>query len=366
MSEFVGARLALARAFKHVTLKKLADTVSVSFSLLGHYEKGLRKNPRPDLVAALASALDVQPRFFFESLDDPWREEQCSFRKRASTPEGIKRRAERHGVILIKHLCHADKIDAFSRRGTRSIIVLNTSRTSTSRWIYDVAHELGHFVLHEGIETGSKLTEDQANRFASALLLPRKTFSGEFSARPFSWGHVFALKRRWTASVSAIIRRARDLSLIDAILYRRGYQYMSAKGWLKKEPYEPEFVEPEWLPSAFKVAKERFGVSASALADKLHMTARTFTAVTGESIDRASMRLARACSRALASGTSVAAPSPSSRRRPRMTSRWPGSASLVVSLIVDGNLRDHRCPLRTVRPLARSTQGSVTQRPSTG
>ncbi len=38
--------------------------------------------------------------------------------------------------------------------------------------------------------------------------------------------------------------------------------------------------------------------------------------------DRASLRLARACSRASASETSVVAPSPSSRRRPRMTSRW--------------------------------------------
>ena len=100
MSEFVGARLALARAFQHVTLTKLADTVSVSFGLLGHYEKGLRKNPRPDLVAALAQALEVQPRFFFEPLDDPWREEQCSFRRRASTPEGIKRRARAHGTLI--------------------------------------------------------------------------------------------------------------------------------------------------------------------------------------------------------------------------------------------------------------------------
>ena len=281
MSEFVGARLALARAFQHVTLTKLADTVSASFGLLGHYERGLRKNPQPDLVAALASALKVQPAFFYEPLCDPWREEECSFRRRAATPEGIKRRArahgtlidlvlselatmvkipvyaipkieacdvdaiecaadqcrqawglgfgpilhigrvaERHGIILIRHLCHADKIDAFSRRGARNIIVLNTSRTSKSRWIFDVAHELGHFVLHEGVETGSKSTEDQANVFASALLLPRKTFTTEFLSRPFSWEHVFELKKRWTASASAIIRRAFRLSLIDPILYR--------------------------------------------------------------------------------------------------------------------------------------------------
>ena len=43
--------------------------------------------------------------------------------------------------------------------------------------------------------------------------------------------------------------------------------------------------------------------------------------------DHASLRLARASSRALASGTSAAAPSPSSRRRPRMTSRWIPTAA---------------------------------------
>jgi len=348
MSEFVGARLALARAFQHATLRELADTVSASFGLLGHYEKGLRKNPRPDLVAALARALGVLPSFFFESLHDPWREEECSFRRRAATPEGIKRRArahgtlidlvlrdlatmvkvpryaipsikagdadaiegaadqcrqawglgfgpiphigrvaERHGVILIQHLRHADKIDAFSRRGTRSIIVLNTSRTSTSRWIFDVAHELGHFVLHEGVETGSKSTEGQANLFASSLLLPRKAFAREFLAKPFSWGHVFELKKRWTTSASAIIRRAYHLSLIDPILYRRCYQHMSARGWLKAEPYEPEFVGPEWLPSAFGIVKDRFGVAPAELGDRLHLAAETFTAVTGVPIEPA-------------------------------------------------------------------------------
>lgn len=348
MSEFVGARLALARAFHHVTLTNLADSVSASFGLLGHYENGLRKNPQPDLVAALASALKVQPSFFFEPLHDLWREDECSFRRRVATPQGIKRRArahgtlidlvlrelttmakfpkyaipsieardantieqsadqcrqtwglgygpiphvgrvaERHGVILVQHLRHADKIDAFARRGTHSIIVLNTSRTSTSRWIFDVAHELGHFVLHEGVETGSKITESQANLFASALLLPRRTFAREFSAKPFSWGHVFDLKGRWTTSASAIIQRAFRLSLIEPILYRRCYQYMSVKGWLKKEPHEPEFVGPEWLMSAFGVARDRFGVTPAELCDRLHLTAETFTAVTGVQIEPA-------------------------------------------------------------------------------
>lgn len=344
--EFVGARLELARAFQHVTLKALADTVSVSFGLLSHYENGLRKQPAGDLVEALARALDVEPGFFFEPLPDEWRERECSFRRRVATPEGVKKRArahgtmidlvvralvskvrfptynipsiaartteqiemaaeacrehwklgvgpiphvgrvaEKNGVILVQHLRHADKIDAFARRGQFSVIVLNTARTSTSRWIFDVAHELGHFVLHEGLETGSKETEEQANFFASAFLLPRKTFAREFRARPFSWTHIFDLKRRWFISASAIIRRAFTLSLIDAITYRRCYQYMSMHGWLKREPHEPTFAGPEWLPSAYALAASRFQMTATTLCEGLHLTHAAFTAITGLPVD---------------------------------------------------------------------------------
>ena len=346
--EFNGARLELARSFQQLTLKRLAETVSVSLATLGHYERGFRRHPADDLVAALAHALKVRPAFFFEPLADVWRESECSFRRRAATPEGVKRRARSHGTliglvirelarggvklptynfpaikgaitadstesvadlcrqrwelgqgpithigrvaehngaVMIRHLTHADKIDAFARRQDFGVIVLNMARTSTSRWIFDVAHEIGHFVLHSGIETGSKETEAQANYFASSILLPRKTFGREFRSKPFSWAHVFDLKRRWFASAAAIIRRAYDLNLLDPVAYRRCYQYMSVQGWLKAEPYEPEFVGPEWITSAFDLAAKRFKLAPAALCERLHFTAETFTAVTGEEFD---------------------------------------------------------------------------------
>ena len=343
-SAFNGARLALARSFQQFTLKRLAATVSVSLATIGHYERGFRRQPAADLVAALAHALKVLPTFFFEPLTDVWRESECSFRRRAATPEGVKRRArahgtliglvvrelarcgvklptynfpdiagaitadaiesaadlcrqrwglgqgpishigrvaERNGAILIRHLTHADKIDAFARRSDFGVIVLNMARTSTSRWIFDVAHEIGHFVLHSGVETGSKDTEAQANYFASSILLPRKTFGREFSSSGFSWAHIFGLKRRWLVSAAAIIRRAYDLNLIDPVSYRRCYQHMSVQGWLKAEPGEPDFAGPEWLTSAFDLAATQFGVTPAALCKRLHFAGATFAAVTG-------------------------------------------------------------------------------------
>jgi Zn-dependent peptidase ImmA (M78 family)/transcriptional regulator with XRE-family HTH domain len=342
---FVGKRLELARTFRKFTLNEVAKEVSVSFGLLGHYERGARKQPSATVVSALATALKVKPDFFYEPISEVWQEQECSFRHRRATPEWAKRRArahgtligmvvselashvkvpqyrvpsitartpteiesaaeqcrqqlglglgpiqqigrvvETHGVVLVHHLEHADVIDAFARRGNFSVIVLNTVRTSTSRLIYDVAHELGHFVLHDGVETGSKESEDQANYFASAFLLPNRVFAQEFRARPLSWTHVFNLKRRWLVSANAIIRRAYNLSLLDAITYRRCYQHMSQKGWLKEEPMEPEFIGPEWLESAFSVASRK-GMTPAVLCERLHWTPTMFTEVTGQPVE---------------------------------------------------------------------------------
>ena len=106
-------------------------------------------------------------------------------------------------------------------------------------------------------------------------------------AAPFSWGHIFELKKRWHASASAIVQRSFRLDLIDPILYRRCYQYMSMKKWLKKEPYEPEFAGPEWLESAFRLAKNKFGVAPVDLANRSFLTAETFMDVTGVVVEQA-------------------------------------------------------------------------------
>jgi Zn-dependent peptidase ImmA (M78 family)/transcriptional regulator with XRE-family HTH domain len=346
---FVGVRLETVRGFYGLTLRALGDRVSASPGLLSLYETGQRE-PSDHMADALAEALCVRRGFFYEPLPDVWLEPECSFRHRRTTQEKVKRRARAHGtliglviqhlsrllrfpaysvpsiraasplqiddaatecrrhwklgvdtpilqmgrvlenagVVLVQHLEHSDKIDAFSRRGEPSVVVLNTARQSPSRWIYDLAHELGHFVLHDGIITGDRETEDQAEYFGGAFLLPRRAFMREFASARISstrsfWAHVFSLKHRWRVSAQAIVRRAYQLDLISAITYRQAFKYASAQGWKGRtpEPGEPDFLGPELLPTAFRKLEQGLGLSIESVCSDLHLTPSTFYELTG-------------------------------------------------------------------------------------
>src|SRR5207247_2949078 len=99
--------------------------------------------------------------------------------------------------------------------------------------------------------------------------------------------HGFDLKQRWRVSASAIVRRAYQLRLLSAIGYRQANRNMSAKGWIKQEPYEPEFVGPELLPTAFKAIEDGLGITAASVCEALHLTPKTFSELTGIKVQQA-------------------------------------------------------------------------------
>lgn len=342
---FRGERLLLAREFWGVTQKELGKRVAASGVFVSRCENG-SKVPPPDFVKACAEELKFDSSFFYRKIDDLFSETECSFRHRRSTPEKAKaqirahatllgmvidelrarfrfptvdipkirvsslddienaaekirlhwelgidapiwqvgRALERAGVIIVRHFVKSSKVDAFSREGKNSVIFLNEEISSTSRWNFDIGHECGHLVMHSGIETGDIETEKQADRFASAFLMPRKAFAREFCLTPFSWSHVFDLKRRWHTSAAAIVRRAYDLQLIGAAEYRRHYQYMSYKGWTKGEPGEPEFQDPELLDTAFDALGREVDLTLESLCSELAFTEETFWRVTGREV----------------------------------------------------------------------------------
>lgn len=73
-------------------------------------------------------------------------------------------------------------------------------------------------------------------------------------------------------------------SLISAVDYRRGFQYLSAKGWNKAEPHEPSFQEPELLSTTLSALGDKVELTLQELCADLKFKPETFGDVTGMSV----------------------------------------------------------------------------------
>jgi len=340
----IGARVRIARLLQERTQADLANQLEVTPAFVCQLEAGTRQ-PGPDLLEALSVVLRVEPDFFLRHIGDEFRDEECFFRKRKTTPMYARSRALAHGSFLTELLSlleqHVDfpdenvpnvpegskpideiaeecrsawglgidtpivnmtrvlenagivvadfgssrKVDAFSRAGARAVVVRNTETQAPSRLRFDLAHECGHLVMHAGQDASNPELEPAADAFAGAFLLPRRAFVAEFprSASP-SWLSLRQLKRRWGVSLSAIIRRARELRLIDALFYQRAYKQMSARGWNTNEPDEHLLADekPELLKSALRLLDDASEITPAQLAQQLGWAFSLFTEITGE------------------------------------------------------------------------------------
>jgi Zn-dependent peptidase ImmA (M78 family)/DNA-binding XRE family transcriptional regulator len=351
---FYGERLRLARLLKGCTLQELGDAVAVSRQSIHQYESDVRI-PATDVRNALAEFLQVSPDFFSLSLLGDVKPEQCHFRKRQTTPAGIKNRVQAYSTILEQlvaelheHLdlpenrfnlidndkipelsppviekiaegarvrwkltpeapidnvvnvvenqgaivtCFdgvSDKVDALSVNRKFPIIIRNTAKESVCRMRFDLAHECGHLVMHDGIETGCKQTEREADAFASAFLFPRKSFAREFPAclgtnGIINWKEVYNLKLRWKMSARAIIYRAHSLDFINAQQYRSANVWFSQTRQTRKERYDDKITleVPHVLEESLSVLKDHLGITFEMLAKKLGVQPELLAQISG-------------------------------------------------------------------------------------
>ena len=85
----------------------------------------------------------------------------------------LVRLLENHGVLVVFSPPRAASVDAYSFDSRlRPVVVLNPVKRDYYRQRFDVAHELGHLVMHSDAEPGGRIAEDQAHRFAAELLMP--------------------------------------------------------------------------------------------------------------------------------------------------------------------------------------------------
>ena len=337
MGTFSGARIRLARNFHGLSLEDVGASIGTTRQFVHKLEIGA-STPRLEIVKTLADVLSVDKQFFDAQDPaqlPPVTEEQFHFRKHFTARNQVKsvalaqgemasqlvayldaelklpevriptvdpvdleaveraaelcriqwglgsgpidsmsRLAENVGAVITSFFRVGHEIDALSVATCRPLIVRNRTKVSACRQRFDIAHELGHFVLHAGKVTGDRTTESQAHRFANALLVPRSMMVKHFPAPArgrFDWLALSRFKMTWKISKGAALYRAKSLGLLTEIQYRSAVITMkkSGEGIEEREDRQIAIEEPELISRSFRALRElkkiRFDDVASAL-----------------------------------------------------------------------------------------------------
>ena len=81
-------------------------------------------------------------------------------------------------------------------------------------------------------------------------------------------------------SIAALVRRAKDLGVIDDTMYTRSMKYQSARGWRKVEPGSTDRSLP--APRLLRRAMARAQISSSRLANRAHLPEDVVSRIVGE------------------------------------------------------------------------------------
>lgn len=323
---FNGERLKIARMWRNLSATQLADLTGFSRQTISMLENGKLMNPEFATVQKLSEKLEFPITFFLEETKINFNESTTYFRSLLTTNkkyrveqeekikfiaivynmlseylefekvnlpqiptnvtpqeaanilreywglgnrpiENIVYLAESNGLIVTDFETATGDVDAFSHKITSDdmetyLIGYSKNKRTAARIHFDVAHEIGHILLHnwrEDLECIDKEEfkeiELQAHAFASAFLLPEDEFRKDVSPYATNLAYYTELKKTWKVSIAAMIRRAKDLDIITADDYSRLMRNMQKQGIRKTEPLDDELVtaEPSLLRQAIKI-----------------------------------------------------------------------------------------------------------------
>ncbi|MDA3974619.1 XRE family transcriptional regulator [Enterococcus thailandicus] len=325
---FNGDRLKEARRFNRKTISEIADMLNVTKQMISKYENG-KAAPSLDSVFVLIKELGFPREFYYSEDNYSLSSEGTFFRSRYTSTQKEKIPAEyskkytgiirdylndfldfpeldwrltqkdyspteyadfireewgledkpiidmmnlleEHGFVVSNVKSDSKKVDAFSsyveiNKNRYFIIMLEGENFSFYRQQFSLAHELGHWLMHQGVynpqdldSDSYRLMEDEANEFAAAFLLPRDAFSRTVSANPKQIDFYLNLKKTWNVSIAMMIMRTRNLEIINTDDYVKLQRQLNYRGWRKEEPLDniKRTSEPIALRQAIQILVE--------------------------------------------------------------------------------------------------------------
>jgi len=321
-SEFNGERLKVARIYRGMAVAELAEKLDLQRQTVSMYENNKLRNPEIPTIIKMSNVLGFPKKFFMErdnidikvgstyfrallTTNKRYRNQQEikvdfiakifnylneyiefpetnlpdeGFNNPEEAAENLRRLwnlgekpidnivylIEQHGILVNEFDSDTNDIDAFSQLINidgidKYIIGYSKNKSTASRVHFDVAHELGHILLHEWSEDIETLTKDEfkereaeANAFASAFLLPKNAFISDVGVYADNIAFYIELKKKWKVSISAMIRRSYNLKLIDNMTYSQLMRSMQKRGIKKHEPLDDELTTSK--PSLLRTA----------------------------------------------------------------------------------------------------------------
>ena len=324
-NDFNGGRLALARRRRGLSKFHLASSVGVDARSISNYESGM--TPRADVLQRLAHQLGFPLSFFFGQAIEEIPSGAASFRSLARMTTAQRESALGQGALRmhfdrwlcdrfnmpatdvpdlrfeapeaaaaalratwglgdkpIGNLLHlleskgvrvyplavlGNEVDAFSLwSGDAAFVMLNVQKTAEhSR--FDAAHELAHLALHKHGAPVGKEAESEANRFASAFLMPEVDVKAHTIRNP-GIRALIQWKARWKVSLAALNYRMHQLEMTSEHHYKSLCIQISAMG-RDREPEPADREQSLRLHKIFHMLAED-GFSRGRVADELSIT----------------------------------------------------------------------------------------------
>jgi Zn-dependent peptidase ImmA (M78 family)/DNA-binding XRE family transcriptional regulator len=174
---------------------------------------------------------------------------------------------ESKGIRVFSISLPLKEVDALSSWKAGIPFVFLNGAKSAERSRFDAAHELGHLVLHRHGSPAGRIAEDQAQRFASAFLMPRGSVLAR-APKLATINELIKLKKVFGVSLSAISYRLHSLSLLSDWHYRSLAIQISKRGFRTSEPEEGERERSLLLPMLLE-RLHREGLTYRRIAEQL-------------------------------------------------------------------------------------------------
>ena len=179
---------------------------------------------------------------------------------------------ERAGVLVVQCDFGSLPIDGVTMRSIDlPPCVFLSNNKPADRQRYSLAHELGHIIMHQ-YKIPSPTMEDEANAFASALLMPMRDIYPHLSER-LTLQRLATLKLSWRVSMQALLYRAKDIGTITTGQSQYLWRQISARGYRRQEPPSLNFPAERCtvLPGIIRMHIEDMSYTIEQLCATLHV-----------------------------------------------------------------------------------------------